>query len=602
MTYGAAWGDVDGDGLPDLYVTNHLNGAKLYRNLGKGRFEDVSEHWFSPADLQGDKHGAAWADFDNDGRLDLVQLTGAERGVGQERKRLLVNRGSRLEDIAEVAGTSNPLSRTRMPLWADLDGDGKLDLFQGAEARLDDASLPFIFVQRDGRFEASAQAAAFGSLSVPFCVLTQLTEGSSSELVCRVPQRGRTARVFSTGKLPLREVELLPATAFEDVAAGDFDNDGLVDLYLARKNPAAPVSIAQPSPNEVIADAWIDQASVGKPLGFSLKTPGALDVRVVPAFPPDLLSPGNIHIGGAGQHPSALAFRLAPGSAAGKVPPQPGAQAAVHIAQPASDEWRVTVSAAKDALAKHKHQQVAIKITSTEPITGLKALPEKETAEAAPARLFMNRRGKLVEESEKRGVNARLVSGVNVVAGDFDNDMHLDLFVLASGDVAKQENLLLLNRGDGRFSVVAAAGGAAGATAGVGDSVTTVDVDRDGFLDLLVATGGSMGRSLGLPSEAGGYRLYRNVGNGNHWLEIDLEGSRSNRDGIGTRVELTAGGVTQVRIQDGGVHHRSQNHARMHFGLAQHVKADRIRIRWPSGTLQELDHVATDRVIRIREP
>src|SRR5437867_9748885 len=41
MTFGAAWGDFDGDGLPDLYVTNHLNGAKLYRNLGNGRFADV---------------------------------------------------------------------------------------------------------------------------------------------------------------------------------------------------------------------------------------------------------------------------------------------------------------------------------------------------------------------------------------------------------------------------------------------------------------------------------------------------------------------------------------------------------------------------------
>jgi hypothetical protein len=191
---------------------------------------------------------------------------------------------------------------------------------------------------------------------------------------------------------------------------------------------------------------------------------------------------------------------------------------------------------------------------------------------------------------------------VNAVAGDFDNDMNLDLFVLASGDVGKQESLLLLNRGDGRFSVVAAAGGAAGSAAGVGDSVTTVDFDGDGFLDLLVSSGGSMGRSMGLPSEAGGYRLYRNLGNGNHWLEIDLEGTKSNRDGIGARVELTAGGVKQVRIQDGGVHHRGQNHARLHFGLAKNAKADKITIRWPGGTVQQLEDVPADRVIRIREP
>jgi len=50
------------------------------------------------------------------------------------------------------------------------------------------------------------------------------------------------------------------------------------------------------------------------------------------------------------------------------------------------------------------------------------------------------------------------------------------------------------------------------------------------------------------------------------------------------------------------VHHRGQNHARLHFGLAKNAKADKITIRWPSGTLQQLDHVPADRVIRIREP
>jgi hypothetical protein len=215
----------------------------------------------------------------------------------------------------------------------------------------------------------------------------------------------------------------------------------------------------------------------------------------------------------------------------------------------------------------------------------------------------MNRNGRLVEEGDKRRANARLVSGMNVVAGDFDNDGHLDLFVVASGDIGKHENLLLLNRGDGTFGVVAGAGGAAGDLVGVGDSVTTADFDRDGCLDLLVASGGSMGRSLGFPSERGGYRLYRNLCNtGNHWLEIDLEGTKSNRDAIGARVDVAAGGVRQVRIQDGGIHNRGQNHSRLHFGLGKSAAAATITVRWPSGTVQELKAVAADRVLRIREP
>src|SRR6266568_7615836 len=91
ITHGVAWGDFDGDGLPDLYVTNHLNRARLSRNLGHARFEDVTDQWFTAQDLLCDKHGAAWADVDNDGHLDLVQLTGGERGVGSELKHLFMN-------------------------------------------------------------------------------------------------------------------------------------------------------------------------------------------------------------------------------------------------------------------------------------------------------------------------------------------------------------------------------------------------------------------------------------------------------------------------------------------------------------------------------
>ncbi|MDO9636751.1 MAG: VCBS repeat-containing protein, partial [Thiobacillus sp.] len=123
MTYGAAWGDFDGDGLPDLYLTNHLNPARLYRNTGDGRFEDVTTTFFAYEDTLADKHGFAWAYFDNAGRQDLVQLTGAVRGVGAEPKLLFHNRGGRLVNVAEALGVLNPDGRTRMPLWFELDHD-----------------------------------------------------------------------------------------------------------------------------------------------------------------------------------------------------------------------------------------------------------------------------------------------------------------------------------------------------------------------------------------------------------------------------------------------------------------------------------------------
>jgi len=602
MTYGAAWADIDVDGLPDLYVTNHLNPAILFRNLGNGRFADVSNQWFAPDDLGGDKHGAAWADFDNDGRPDLMQLTGAEAGVGAEAKRLFMNRGSRFENVAEAAGVANPFGRTRMPLWLDLDADGQLDVFHGAEARFDDRAPPFVFVQRSGKFQASPQAAAFSSRSAPFCVLTQLTARTATDVLCRVPQKGKTAQVFTTGRIPMAEHDLIPATAFDDVAAGDFDNDGWIDLFLARKNPASAVSFGHPAANELVIDTWIDPANAEKLLGFNFVSTGRLEVEVAPVAPGDAISPERIHIGAKGEHPGALRFALAPGVDASPAF-KPGGDAGIHIGGKGGANWQVLVSAALERMQERapRHQQVAMRIRSTEPITHVEAIGAKP-AEEAPARLFMNHGGTLIEESDRRGVNERLVAGVNVATGDFNNDMHLDLFVVASGEIGKQENVLLLNRGGGRFDAVPGAGGAAGDTLGVGDSVTVADFDNDGFLDLLVTSGGSMGRSFGLPASSGGYRLYRNSGNANNWLHIDLEGTKTNRDGIGARVEISAGGVRQVRIQDGGVHHRGQNHMRLHFGLAKHAQADSIVVRWPSGTVQELTGVKANQILRIKEP
>jgi len=605
MTYGAAWGDFDGDGLPDLYVTNHLNEARLYRNLGGRRLEDVTNNYFAHEDIVADKHGFAWADYDNDGRLDLVQLTGAVRGVGAEPKILFHNEGDRLVNVAAAAGVLNPDGRTRMPLWVDLDGDGRLDLFHGAEARLDDKNPPFLYFQGKSTFAAAA-ILQFASRTVPFCALAELTGDNHPDLLCRVVGAHRSAQVFDLTIRPPRELDLLPATAFEDMATADFDNDGNLDLFLARKNPLGPVALGQESPTGIVADIAISKNNVDKSMGFSFRSSGTLKVQVAAANANDAISATHIHLGRQGARPSSATFELSPTTPGiGGMPPhEVGKERGVYIGHTAPDKWEVRVTAPRSALelGKPNTQQMQLRVDSTAAITLFHATGVDVQPEEAPARLFMNRAGKLIEESDKRGVNRRQVSGMNVVAGDFDNDMDVDLYILASGNIGQQQNLLLLNNRSGHFQIVKDTGGAPGSLAGVGDSVTTVDFDGDGFLDLLVTNGESMGRSLGLPSDRGGYQLFRNVGNGNHWLKIDLEGTRSNRDGIGAIVRVTAGGVTQTRLQDGGVHHRGQNHSRLHFGLAKQAQVEKITVRWPSGVVQELQGTKANQVLRVKEP
>jgi enediyne biosynthesis protein E4 len=87
------------------------------------------------------------------------------------------------------------------------------------------------------------------------------------------------------------------------------------------------------------------------------------------------------------------------------------------------------------------------------------------------------------------------------------------------------------------------------------------------------------------------------VGN---WVELKLEGVKSNRDAIGSRVTLKAGGQTMIREVNGGNGYSGQSTLRLHFGLGPATKIDSLEIRWPSGATQK-ETVAVNKITRIRE-
>ena len=159
-----------------------------------------------------------------------------------------------------------------------------------------------------------------------------------------------------------------------------------------------------------------------------------------------------------------------------------------------------------------------------------------------------------------------------MTAGDFDNDMYVDLFLTCGTGASNTADILYRNHGDGTFVAVPNAGGAAGPVgsdvgsgAGTADSVVTADYDVDGFLDLFVTNGMNL-----RPLYYGGpNKLFHNNGNGNHWIELDLVATKSERDATGARIYATAGGVTQLRVQNGAYHRWSQDFKRSHFGLAE---------------------------------
>ncbi|HZT38237.1 MAG TPA: CRTAC1 family protein [Bryobacteraceae bacterium] len=178
---------------------------------------------------------------------------------------------------------------------------------------------------------------------------------------------------------------------------------------------------------------------------------------------------------------------------------------------------------------------------------------------------------------------------------DFDNDGRKDLFSangdvqnnteLYSGRTSRQPNLLLLNQPDGSFAPVEI-----GAPA-LHRGAAFADFDRDGRIDIVISRIGERPVVL------------RNVmGAGNHWIALQLAGSRSNRDAIGARVHLVSASGEQWNQATRAVGYASSSVPTVHFGLGNDAEAQRIEIDWPSGVKQRLEHVRADRYLAVREP
>ncbi|MHC1763563.1 MAG: FG-GAP-like repeat-containing protein [Verrucomicrobiia bacterium] len=181
--------------------------------------------------------------------------------------------------------------------------------------------------------------------------------------------------------------------------------------------------------------------------------------------------------------------------------------------------------------------------------------------------------------------------------GDYDNDGWLDLFVANYLGAARYPggNALFRNNHDGTFSRITA--GSVSTEGGYAVAVAWGDYDHDGFLDLYIANGDSVPeRNL----------FYRNNGNGNRWLKVQLRGTASNGLGIGAKVRVRAkvGGqdLWQMRPISGQHSHVSDNGLIAHFGLGDATNVDLVRIEWPSGNVQELENVAPKQFLTVWEP
>jgi hypothetical protein len=184
---------------------------------------------------------------------------------------------------------------------------------------------------------------------------------------------------------------------------------------------------------------------------------------------------------------------------------------------------------------------------------------------------------------------------------DYDNDGWLDLFI-ANGHVYpevdqtdpqvrfKQIDTLFHNEGNGKFVETTKLAGEGFKTPYVGRGVAFADFDNDGFVDVVVGNNGE-------PP----LLLHNSGGNGNHFVNFRLVGTKSNRDAMGARVHIVAGGLSQIREIAGGGSYLSQSDLRANFGLGKATRVESVEISWPSGLKQVFHDVEAGKFYQVVE-
>ncbi|KAK5576348.1 hypothetical protein RB653_007489 [Dictyostelium firmibasis] len=273
-SFGSSWGDFNGDGWIDLYIGNHYWPSRLFENQNGTSFKDVSSTYIKGHENMKflDKHASAWADFNKDGNLDLLETTGAKYGTSSLPNNLFVNKGNASQYWSEEAvqrSIDYPFARGRTVTWLDYDSDGELDAFVSSQKRSDGKGDSALFRQKkSGKFFDVSKFVAMNIVTmILFARQTDLDNDGELELLLisytfpfKVYQTNRddpykaftdvTSTFFplNTDEVEKHQKAIINSTVrwvpsssktglisiVSDLAFGDMDGNGWQDIIIAR--------------------------------------------------------------------------------------------------------------------------------------------------------------------------------------------------------------------------------------------------------------------------------------------------------------------------------------------------------------------------------